>query len=115
MGTADNRKMRSPQTTGDADPRPGSSTFQRTFFASLHSSGGFAYFETPVAYGPRHCGQKRSAAVALSPLWRAGTPSAPWRAAGSGAALKAIIKPSIKLIAQVVRAVKMFSTYRVDG
>ena len=37
-----------------ADPRPGISTFQRTFFVSLHSSGGFANFDTPVAYGPRH-------------------------------------------------------------
>jgi hypothetical protein len=27
------------------------------FFVSLHWSGGVAVFETPVAYGPRHCGQ----------------------------------------------------------
>ena len=39
------------------------------FFVSLHSVGGLANFETPVAYGPRHCGQKRSA-VAAAPLWR---------------------------------------------
>jgi hypothetical protein len=31
------------------------------FLVSLHSVGGVAVFETPVAYGPRHCGQKRSA------------------------------------------------------
>src|SRR5882672_2735530 len=61
MGTADRRNKRSPQMTGDADPRPGISTFQRMFFVSLHSTGGVAVFETPVAYGPRHCGQNRSA------------------------------------------------------
>src|SRR5882672_3588830 len=68
---ADRRKMRSPHTTGDDDPRPGISTFQRMFFVSLHSRGGSAYFETPFAYGPRHCGQKRSAAAAPPALWRA--------------------------------------------
>jgi hypothetical protein len=30
------------------------------FFVSFHSSGGLAVRETPVAYGPRHCAQKRS-------------------------------------------------------
>src|SRR5262245_2477332 len=53
-GTAESRKIRSPHTTGDADPRPGISTFHRMFFVSLHSVGGLAVFETPVAYGPRH-------------------------------------------------------------
>ena len=48
--------------TGDAEPRPGISTFQRMFFVSLHSSGGVAVVDTPVACGPRHCGQNRSAA-----------------------------------------------------
>src|SRR5262245_26248647 len=33
------------------------------FFVSLHSSGGVAVRETPVAYGPRHCAQKRSCGV----------------------------------------------------
>jgi hypothetical protein len=40
---------------------PGSSTFQRTFFVSLHSTGGEASGATPVMSGPRHWGQKRSA------------------------------------------------------
>src|SRR5213593_4362174 len=55
--------------TGDEEPRPGISTFQRMFFVSLHSVGGLASFDTPVAYGPRHCGQKRSAS-ARAALWR---------------------------------------------
>src|SRR5262245_8582983 len=38
-------------------------------FVSLHSVGGLACFETPVAYGPRHCGQKRSPVAAAEPLW----------------------------------------------
>src|SRR5262245_34797296 len=59
-GTALSTNTLSPQITGVPDPRPGSSTFQRTFFVSLHSTGGSAVFETPVAYGPRHCGQNLS-------------------------------------------------------
>src|SRR5439155_23323699 len=57
IGTADTRKRRSPHTIGEADPRPGTSTFHRTFFVSLHSSGGLALRDTPLAYGPRHCAQ----------------------------------------------------------
>src|SRR6185295_16694925 len=63
IGTADSTNIRSSQITGDDEPRPGISTFQRMFFVSLHSDGGVADRETPVANGPRHCGQKRSAAV----------------------------------------------------
>ena len=63
-GTAVNRKTRSPQTTGDAEPRPGISIFQRRFFDSLHSAGGVADAETPLICGPRHCGQNSSA-----PFW----------------------------------------------
>src|ERR1700750_2420861 len=69
--------MRSPQTIGDADPRPGISTFQRMFFVSLHSSGGSAVRETPVAYGPRHCGQD---------CFAAGSGPAPLAVAKGGAA-----------------------------
>src|SRR5712691_506552 len=71
IGTADRTNIRSPQTTGEADPRPGISTFHRTFFVSLQSDGGLADWETPLAYDPRHCGQKRSPAVAPPALWRA--------------------------------------------
>jgi hypothetical protein len=60
-GTAVRRKILSPQTTGEADPRPGISTFHRMFFVSLHSSGGVALREMPLATGPRHIGQKLSA------------------------------------------------------
>ena len=42
-GTAVSTNRRSSQTTGDACPRPGISTFQRMFFVSLHSSGGLAW------------------------------------------------------------------------
>ena len=49
------------QTTGDAEPRPGLSIFQRMFLVSLHAAGGLAVDDTPVACGPRHCGQNRSA------------------------------------------------------
>ena len=61
--------------TGDDEPRPGISTFQRMFFVSLHSMGGLACFDTPVAYGPRHCGQNVSPVIAAAPLrpaWAAG-------------------------------------------
>jgi len=61
MGTAVSRKTLSPQTIGDADPRPGISTFQRMFCVSLHSVGGLPCRATPFASGPRHCPQKRSA------------------------------------------------------
>ena len=61
---------RSPQTTGDAHPRPGISTFQRTLLVSLHSVGGLAVRDTPAAKGPRHCGQYRSppSAAGLRPI-----------------------------------------------
>ena len=50
--------------TGVPAPRPGISFFQRMFFVSLHSAGGFASFDTPVPSGPRHCGQNFSASAA---------------------------------------------------
>src|SRR5688572_22493942 len=59
--TAVSRKMRSPQMTGVDELRPGIGTFHRTFFVSLHSTGGVAVRETPVANGPRHWGQNLSA------------------------------------------------------
>src|SRR5688572_19715583 len=61
-GIAVVRNTWSPHTTGEDEPRPGISTFQLTFFVSLHSVGGSACGATPVARGPRHCGQLRSAA-----------------------------------------------------
>src|SRR5205807_245091 len=47
----------SPQTTGVEEPAPGMAAFHLTFFVSLHSTGGLASGATPVASGPRHCGQ----------------------------------------------------------
>jgi hypothetical protein len=59
-GTALVRITRSSHTTGVLLPTPGTSIFQRTFFVSLHSTGGFASGASPVASGPRHCGQYRA-------------------------------------------------------
>ena len=60
------QNRRSPHTTGDADPRPGISTFHRMFLVSLHSMGGLARLETPLAWVPRHCGQNRSPAGSVA-------------------------------------------------
>ena len=60
-GTALRMYSRSPQTIGEELPRPGSSTFHLMLLVSLHASGGLAWIETPFAFGPRHCGQFRSA------------------------------------------------------
>src|SRR5262249_47806723 len=62
-GTAVSTNTLSPQITGVPDPRPGISTFQRTFFVSLHSMGGSAVFETPVPDRPRPRGQYSSDGV----------------------------------------------------
>src|SRR4051812_15337630 len=48
-GTALSTKTRSPQTTGVPEPRPAISTFHLMFFVSLHSTGGSAVRDTPVA------------------------------------------------------------------
>lgn len=47
------RKIRSPQTTGELCPRPGSFFFQRTLDSSLHLIGGSAVGDSPVRNGPR--------------------------------------------------------------
>src|SRR6188474_348945 len=62
-GTAESTNTLSPQITGVPEPRPGISTFHRMFLVSLHSTGGSAVFDTPVAYGPRHWAQYFSASV----------------------------------------------------
>src|SRR5437868_12103383 len=51
--------MRSPQTTGQECPRPGIGVFQRTFLPAGTSQvvGGNWPSATPVAPGPRNCGQ----------------------------------------------------------
>src|SRR6186713_148213 len=56
--------MRSPQTIGEDDPRPGISTFHRMLVDSLHWSGGSAFVAMPLACGPRHAGQLRSRSTA---------------------------------------------------
>src|SRR5215510_4699798 len=46
------------------------------FFVSLHSTGGVAVLDTPLAYGPRHCGQKRSVGEDVGLDWGIAAPSA---------------------------------------
>jgi hypothetical protein len=65
-GAAVEMYTRSPQTTGDPAPRPGTSIFQRTFVVSLQSAGGVAVADTPVFNGPRQFGQNPSGAAAVS-------------------------------------------------
>jgi len=55
--TAVSTNTLSPQTIGEPEPRPGIGTFQRTLLVSLQVAGGSASGATPVASGPRHCGQ----------------------------------------------------------
>ena len=55
--TAVSMKTLSPQTTGVAEPVPGTLIFHLMFFSSLHSVGGWPVGETPLHSGPRHCGQ----------------------------------------------------------
>src|SRR5687767_5684568 len=53
------------QMIGWENPRPGSSTFHRTFLVSFHSIGRFLSVETPWLSGPRHCGQLLEAKFAV--------------------------------------------------
>src|SRR5205823_8300830 len=59
--TTEVTKTRSPQTTGDDQPRPGISVRQATFFVVLHESGSFLPSATGPAEPPRNCGQLSSA------------------------------------------------------
>src|SRR5206468_3727477 len=61
--TADVTKTRSPQTTGDDQPRPGTSTFQTTFWSGPQVSGSVAASATPACSPPRKDGQSVSAAA----------------------------------------------------
>src|SRR5207253_7264157 len=51
------RKMRSPHTTGDDAPTPGSLVFQVKFLVDPHSVGRFTSGECPSPLGPRKRGQ----------------------------------------------------------
>src|SRR6185436_20257990 len=53
------------QMMGVDVPYPGSFSFHFTLLSSLHEVGGSAFGATPVAVGPRHCGQ----------FWSAETPN----------------------------------------
>src|SRR5262245_61488351 len=55
--SADVTNTRSPYTTGELVPQPGSVTDQRTFSVVLHRSGSDRPSATPSAFGPLHRGQ----------------------------------------------------------
>ena len=74
--------------TGVPAPRPGISFFQRMFFVSVHSSGGFATRETPVPSGPRHWGQNLSPSAAES--------AAPWTRRRDRAGAKQVYRTSAR-------------------
>jgi hypothetical protein len=61
------------------------------FFVSLHSSGGLALLETPLAYGPRHWGQNRSA-----------TGSAASNTEDSSAAPMTAVSPAAQILVGVI-------------
>lgn len=50
---------------GDECPCPGTGFFQRTWEVSLQVIGGLAVSETPLASGPRHCGQSSGGVAAV--------------------------------------------------
>src|SRR6266550_3631269 len=53
---------------GEECPLPGNGIFQWTLFVSLQRIGGLACGATPLANGPRHCGQLfRRAALSQAP------------------------------------------------
>src|SRR5213076_3369896 len=53
---------------GEECPLPGNGIFQRILLVSLQRVGGLACGATPLANGPRHCGQLfRSAALSQAP------------------------------------------------
>src|SRR5438093_2931205 len=57
---------------GEECPLPGNGIFQRTWLVSLQRTGGLACGATPLANGPRHCGQLFESAA----LSQAAPPSA---------------------------------------
>src|SRR5688500_4458326 len=59
-------KTLSPQITGVAQPLPGILTFHLMWLVSLQAVGGLAMGATPLANGPRHCGQFWSVAFETS-------------------------------------------------
>src|SRR5690242_952427 len=66
VGTAVVRKMRSPQTTGDELPLPGTVTFQAICSVSLQCKGA-SPAAIPSSLGPRQWGQPSTAANTPAP------------------------------------------------
>src|SRR5262245_32541108 len=60
------RKTLFPHTTGDECPRPAIGVFHLMFLLAFHSAGRFVSVETPLPFGPRHCGQLAAPAVAAN-------------------------------------------------
>src|SRR5688572_28128858 len=63
---AEVRKTWSSQTIGELQPRPGTSTFQTTFWVSLQESGRPGSSATTPAFGPRNCGHWSAAEIVAS-------------------------------------------------
>src|SRR5580700_1711333 len=72
VGMAVSMKTYLSQMMGVAEPLPGSFTFHLTLLVSLQLTGGLAAGATPLAKGPRHCGQFSSAPALAA---RAGRPA----------------------------------------
>src|SRR5277367_3950493 len=68
---AERMKTRLSHTMGVALPSPGIGVFHLTLLVSLQVKGGSACGAKPVASGPRHCGQLRSAAESAQAAWLA--------------------------------------------
>src|SRR5437016_13556436 len=51
---------------GEECPLPGRGIFQRILLVSLQWTGGLARGDTPLADGPRHCGQLSGVAVQVA-------------------------------------------------
>ena len=66
VGTAVVRKIRSPHTTGDECPLPGTVAFHLMPSVSLHRRGA-APTAMPSAFGPRQYAQSPSAAIRTAP------------------------------------------------
>ena len=69
-------KTWSPQTIGDAQPRPGTSTRQTTFSSGPQRSGRAGSSATTPAVSPRNCGQLVWAAPGEALSRKTQTPSA---------------------------------------
>src|SRR6266540_3952590 len=81
---------------GEECPLPGNGSFQRILLVSLQRIGGLACGATPLANGPRHCGQLFKTAArsqAPPPSARADTASRQPRLNRSGSIIRDVSTP----------------------